>query len=248
MSFSEPKLENPATKFIDFRDGKFQYYDKEQEKNIQIELPIYFVVLDELSTISGFCEKHNCGIYSNEVHRITDEILKVKTFKGGEQIIGFYKDISDAVARLGGKFTKSVYGMLCTKDGNELVNFKFRGAAFSGWLDKKFNPNKYGVHITGTVEATKGKTVYQVPVFKAFNLKDELTEQAIVLDQQLQIYLKDYKSHQVEKEAVKTEEVKEEATDEITANEKWMGGNVKEQIMERKAKEPVPVDDDLPFN
>ncbi len=243
MSFSEPKLENPAKKYIDFKEGKFQYFDKETEKNVTIELPIYFVVLDELSTISGFCEKHNCGIYSNEVHRITEEILKVKTFKGGEQIIGLYKDITDAVARLGGKFTKSVYGMLCTPDGNELVNFKFRGAAFSSWLDKKFNPEKFGVIIKETFEASKGKTVYQVPVFKAFNLTDDLKLQATVMDKELQNYLKEYKAHQIEKEAVKTEEVKEE---EIPTNDKWQGGSVKE-LKEKKAKETVPVEDDLPF-
>ena len=163
MSYSEPRLQNPATKFIDFKDGKFQYYDKETEKNIILDLPLYFVVLDELSTISGFCEKAKSGIYSNEVHKISNEVLNVRTFKGGEQIIGIYKDISDAIARIGGRFTKSVYALLINTETREteLVNFKFRGAAFSGWIDKKFNPEKHAVGIMETYEATKGKTVYR---------------------------------------------------------------------------------------
>lgn len=252
MSFSEPKLENPATKFIDFRDGKFQYYDKETEKNIPVELPIYFVVLDELSTITGYCEKHNCGIYSNEVHRIGDEILNVRTFKGGEQIIGKYKDISDAVARIGGKFTKSVYAMLVTKDGNELVHFKFRGAAFSGWLDKKFNPEKYGVVITETYEASKGKTLYQVPVFKAFNLTEKVISEATEMDKMLQSYLKAYKANQAEKEAAKNpvNQLPDEVTEETIESEgKWIKENAREKIAEKKRSE-LPADamvDDLPF-
>jgi len=227
MSFSEPKLENPATKFIDFKDGKFQYYNKETEKNVTIELPIYFIVLDELSTISGFNEKNKCGIYSNEVHRITDEILNVRTFKGGEQIVGFYKDIDDAIARIGGKFTKSVYAMLInTEDGDkELVNFKFRGAAFAGWLDKKFNPERFSVGITETYEATKGKTVYQVPVFKPFKLSETLIAEATEMDKHLQVYLKAYKVNQAEKDTVKDEIVKAEETKEEMppADGKWHG-------------------------
>jgi hypothetical protein len=246
MSFSEPKIQNPATKFIDFKDGQFQYFDKETEKNVIIDLPIYFIVLDELSTISGFCEKHNCGIYSNEVQRISDEVLKVKTFKGGESITGLYKDISDEVKVLGGKFTKSVYALLINEDqSTEFVNFKFRGAAFSGWLDKKFNPEKSAVGIMETYEATKGKTVYQVPVFKPFKLTPELTAQAIDADKSLQTYLKSYKAQQVEKELAKTEDPEPEP---IKANDQWLGGKSAKQIIaEKKQAATVDESDDLPF-
>jgi len=210
MSYSEPKSTNPAQKFIEFRDGKFQYYDKNTEANVVIDLPIYFIVLDELSTISGYCEKTKSGIFSNEVHRISEEILNVRTFKGGEQIIGLYKDISDAIARIGGKFTKSVYALLLNEvGGTELVNFKFRGAAFSGWIDKKFNTEKHAVGIMETVEATKGKTVYQVPVFKSFKITPEQDETARKSDIELQSYLKAYKSIQAEAEKVETVEVEE---------------------------------------
>jgi len=241
MSFSEPKQSNPATKFIDFRDGQFVYYDKEKQDNVTISLPIYFIVLDELSTISGYCEKHNCGIFSNEVHRVTDEVLNVRTFKGNEQIIGLYKDISDSVARIGGKYTKSVYALLLDKNKEpELVNFRFRGAAFSAWLDKKFNPEKYITAIVGTHEATKGKTIYQVPEFDKFNLTPAHNEKAIEADKQLQKYLKTYKAIQVEKD--KSEEViTPEVVDDFQAKDEWMGQ--KKDITPKPDNKPL----DLPF-
>ena len=242
MSYSEPRLQNPATKFIDFKDGKFQYFDKETEQNIILDLPLYFIVLDELSTISGFCERAKSGIYSNEVHKISNEVLNVRTFKGGEQIIGIYKDISDAIARIGGRFTKSVYALLINTETREteLVNFKFRGAAFSGWIDKKFNPEKHSVGIIETYEATKGSTIYQVPVFKSFKITPELDAKARETDQMLQAYLSTYKSYQVEKDTSETVVVAET----IEANGEWIG--TKEAIVE-KSKAEVNSEDDLPF-
>ena len=90
MSISKPKLENPCRKFIDFKSdkGEFFFYDKEKEESVKVPVPLYFVVLDELATISGYNKKNDCGIYSNEVHKTATEILRVKTFKGGESIIG----------------------------------------------------------------------------------------------------------------------------------------------------------------
>jgi hypothetical protein len=238
MSFSEPKSTNPATKFYDFRDGKFQYWDKQAEKNVIHDLPIYFVVLDELSTISGYCERHNCGIYANEVHRINEEVLHVKTFKGGESIIGLYNDIKDSAKVLGGKFTKSVYAMLLYPDGErELVNFKFRGAAFSSWIDKKINPEKYAVGIEETVEESKGNTTYQVPVFSAFTITPEQKAKAILMDKELQSYLKTYKAQQAEKETSEAVDV------EVTGEGVHL--KTKEDIL-RESKEKEKELDDLP--
>lgn len=202
MSISKPKISNPTTKFIDFKseEVKFVFWNKEEEKNEEIKMPFYFVVLDELSTISGFCDKTQCGIFANEVHRISDEILRVRTFKGGESVTGLYKDISDEIKVLGGRFTKSVYAMLVSENGNELVNIKFRGAAFSSWLDKKINPEQYTIGIVGVREKQKGKVTYNVPIFKAFKLDTERLNEAVKLDVLLQEYLKEYKNQVIEKQ------------------------------------------------
>jgi hypothetical protein len=243
MSKSNPKIENPCTKFIDFKGdkGRFFFYDKEKEKQIDIPLPIYFTVLDELSTISGYNEKNDCGIYSNEVHSTGSEILRVKTFKGGESVIGLYKDIKDSIKAMGGKYTKSVYALLIHPDKTtELVNFKFKGASFSAWLEKKINPLNSVIGIVGLTEEKKGITVYQVPIFQAFKLSPELDARAIAADEILQTYLKEYKAMIPEKEIAKAE-----AVESIESNDEWQKSANKEAIV-NKSKEQEELSD-LPF-
>jgi hypothetical protein len=244
MSKSNPKIQNPCNKFIDFKSdkGKFFFYDKEKEQQIEVPLPIYFIVLDELSTISGYNKKNDCGIYSNEIHSTVNEILRVKTFKGGESVIGLYKDIKDTIKAMGGKYTKSVYALLVNLDKTtELVNFKFKGASFSSWLDKKINSFTSIVGIVDMTEETNGNTIYKVPVFKAFKLSPELDEKAISADEILQEYLKIYKSQEPEKEIAQIE-----ATEEITAKDEWQGSANKQTIV-NKSKEQDDDVSDLPF-
>lgn len=242
MSKSNPQIENPCKKFIDYKGdkGQFFFYDKDLEEQINLPTPLYFVVLDELSTISGYNKKNDCGIYSNEVHRTTDEILRVKTFKGGESIIGLYNDIKDSIKALGGKYTKSVYALLLKEGAEpEMVNFKFRGASFSAWLDKKINIDSSVVGIVDFTEEKNGNTVYQVPVFKAFKLTPEINQKAIDMDMVLQAYLREYKAKQPEKEIAKAEEA-----EEIKSNGEWQGN--KEKLVAKSKSNPVE-EDDLPF-
>jgi hypothetical protein len=244
MSISNPKIENPCKKFIDFKGDKGQlfYYDKEKEQQIEILLPIYFVVLDELSTVSGYNKKNDCGIYSNEVHSTVNEILRVKTFKGGESIIGLYNDIKDSVKALGGKYTKSVYALLINKDkSTELINFKFRGASFSAWLDKKINSTNAVIGIVDLVQEKNGNTTYMVPVFQGFKLEPNVLQSAIETDKILQAYIKEYKSLIPEKEIAKAE-----AVETIEANGEWQGSANKQAIV-NKSKEQTDNLDDLPF-
>ena len=246
MSKSNPKIENPCTKFIDFKSdkGRFFFYDKVKEEQIEIPLPIYFTVLDELATISGYNKKNDCGIYSNEVHSTASEVLRVKTFKGGESVIGLYKDIKDSIKAMGGKYTKSVYALLIHEDKTtELVNFKFKGASFSAWLDKKINPLSSVIGIVSLTEETNGNTVYQVPVFQAFKLSPELDQRAIHADEILQDYLKEYKAMIPEKEIAKAEVVEEAG---FVANGEWQKGAANEAIV-NASKEKEDELDDLPF-
>jgi hypothetical protein len=231
MSRSKPALSNPCSKFIDYHgdEGVFTYYDKESKKKVEIPLPIYFTTLDELNTISGFNEKFECGIYSNEVHFTTSEVLRVKTLKGGISITGLYKDIRDNIVAIGGKFAKSVYALMINPDKTtEFVNFKFKGAAFSAWLDKKFNPLTCIVGIVDFVEEKKGKNTYLVPVFKQFKLTDEIDAEALQYDEILQAYLKEYKAQIPEKEIAQAEAANP-LTDPIPplANKEgvWQGGS-----------------------
>jgi hypothetical protein len=243
MSKSQPVTTNPCNKWIEFSgdSGTFSYYDKEKDKKFALEMPVYFAVCDELATITGFNKKHECGVYSNEVRSTKNEILRVKTFKGGESVTGLYADIRDNIVALGGKFTKSIYALLIHEDlSYEFVNFKFRGAAFSSWMEKKFNPEKFIVGVTETVEEMNGKTKYQVPVFKPFKMSPEIDAAAIEQDKILQEYLKEYFSRVPESDIAKAEAVTEHESPQLKDEPfetPWRGSKpTKEQVVE-KAKE-----------
>lgn len=212
MSFSSPQLTNPSKKFIEWSSDNacFTYFDKdkgEKGEKVLLPLPIYFIVLDELSTISGFCEKHSTNIFANEVRSTAKEPLLVRTFKGGERLQGLYNDIKSEAKELGGKYTKSVYAMLLTGKGQEpeLVNIKLRGAACSAWIEKKINTGKAVICVKEVSNEKKGKTEYTVPVFSYAPLTQELTDTATAMDHALQEYLKEYFA-QMEEKIVEAEE------------------------------------------
>lgn len=123
---------NPTSKFLEWKSNNksFSYYDKETKQNVEVKLPLTFIVLEEYHKISGFSDSDQTGIYSNEVLQIGTEELEVKTFKGRIIAKGLYKDIKGAVNSAGGNYHKSIYAV--TKEG-ELINISLKGAAVSKW-------------------------------------------------------------------------------------------------------------------
>jgi hypothetical protein len=201
MSYSNPRTVNPVQKFIQFKGdtGEFVYFDKETEKNIKVDMPIYFVVLDELTTIKGFSELMKSGIYSNEISDLRHETLNVRSFKGHLNIVGKYNDIKHEIKANGGKFCKSVYAMLIKgKNDYEQVNFQLTGAAFSAWLDKKFNTEQYGVIVKDVQQEKKGSIDYFIPKFGRLNVNTGVDKAAKDMDAKLQDYLTAYKNRQME--------------------------------------------------
>jgi hypothetical protein len=192
MSLSHPNVSNPCKKFIEFKgdEGIFQYWDKNLKKNIRPELPIKFIVLDELSTIKGFSDAHQAGIYSNEVRSIKNQILNVRIFKAKTQIVGRYDDIKGRVKEEGGKFCKSVYAALINGEELELVNFQLTGAAFKSWCDKNVDTSKEGVVVSTTTNAKKGKVEYKIPNWNAFAVDAPLFDKAVEMDRALQEFLR----------------------------------------------------------
>ena len=102
---------------------------------------------------------------------VNNEILRVKTFKGGETVTGHYSHIKDTIKAMGGKYTKSVYALKVSKNEEpEMVNFKFKGASFSAWLSARSFTDNSLIGIVGMKKEKNGKTEYQVPVFKFYAL------------------------------------------------------------------------------
>lgn len=243
MSRSNPKIENPCKKFIEFKGDKGQlyYYDRENEITVDVPVPLYFIWLDELSTITGYNKKNDCGIWSNEVRKTSTDVLRVKTFKGYESVTGIYNDVKDSIKALGGKYSRSVYGMLVEKDKpGELINLRLHGAAFSSWLDKKFDVNKSVIGITGFRDETNGNVTYKVPVFTPFKLTPELDQEATALDMELQEYLAEYLTQQ-------TEPVVDENTEGVQANDAFIKSARQKLIDKSKAKSQDGYSD-LPYD
>jgi len=185
-------LENPCKKFIRFKSGKFSYWDKEEKKDVPVEFPLEFVALRELATITGFDEKNECGIYSNEISSIGIQPLLVKSFKGGEIAAGFYKEIKDTVVSRGGKYTASIYIMI---DG-ELANLQLRGAALREWFEKKKGV-KYS--IAKTKKGRTGAVSYDVPVIETVEATpEERIAASNLYEGELHDYLQKYQEAKME--------------------------------------------------
>lgn len=213
MSLSAPKLQSPCKKYIEFKgdDGVFQYWDKENKKNIQLKLPISFIVLDELNTIKGFCEEAQSGIYSNEIHNLKTQDLFVRCFKGRKGITGKYADIKGDIGSLGGRFCKSVYAALIDGESLEMVNFQLMGAAFKSWVDKQVDTSHGAVTCNGCIDGKKGKVEYKIPVWEEETVSPNLLKEAIEMDRKLQEFLRSKKIQDLDQvEVSKSEESDEE--------------------------------------
>jgi len=206
MSISKPRLVSPCSKTIEFKGdtGTFQYFEKSSESYIPIPLPFNFIFMDEMNGVGGFNQAHKQGIDSNEVHNLTTQKLSVGIYKSPYKIIGKYKDIKGEIAKIGGKFMKSVYAYL--PETNEIVKLNLKGAAFSGWMEKKFNPElSPGIEVAECRQGKTGNVTYFIPIFKTVNVELEELEAAMNKDRELQDFLAEYEN----KEAVK--EIEQEA-------------------------------------
>jgi len=202
------ELINPAKRFLEWKSDKkcFQYYDKEkinpdtkeQGVNVEVKLPLKFLVLDTLSTIKGYSDSDQSGFWSNEIRDLKIEPFVVKT-KKGECAKGLYDHIMGGRDMTGAKYCQSVYVMM--KEGfakNQITfiaNIQIMGSALGQWIEfRKKNKIFEGAIevLKETVEGTKGKTVYNMPIFKKIPTTPESDEQAKKLDIELQEYLTKY--------------------------------------------------------
>lgn len=197
MSRSNPTPTNPAKRFFTWSGstGKLVYYDKEQGSEVEVKMPFEFLVLDQLATISGFCEPDESHYWSNEVRSIAKEELTIKTSKG-TKYIGLYKNSQGMVqVPQGARYAKSIY--ISFKDGENgfvIGNLRASGAALTAWIDFS-NKNTVALgkcRLTGSEEAKKGATKYYVPTFEWSNADTSEDEIAKELDTELQVYLSQY--------------------------------------------------------
>lgn len=210
MSRSIPITTNPAKRFFQWSGSKgaVTYYDKEKAENITVPLPFNFIVLDELSTITGWNEKDG-GYWSNEVRNITTDEITVRSKQGVEQV-GTYANLGDIKAK-GAKYAKSIY-IAYAVDGNlSICNFKASGAALTAWIEfsnlvGRLDQQSAMVSLVGSEDATKGATKYKVPVFELIEANPEDLDAAFDLDTELQAYLNEYLNKPKDEPSIESEQ------------------------------------------
>ncbi len=205
MSRSNPNsaTQNPSQRWHEWKggDGQLEWYDRETKKSVPVKLPFKFLVLDTLSTITGYSNKHG-GIGSNEVRDVRTDPLLVKFFKAGNIANGLWSNIKEKVGYNDGKFTASVYiAYRENKDAPlQIGNIKMAGCALSPWFDfkKKHQAeiNDKAVTMTAGEEVTvgtgKSAIVFTPPVFTVSEISAETNAEAVALDKELQEFLAGY--------------------------------------------------------
>lgn len=244
MSRSNPqeqKLTNPAKKFLRWnsKDSVWRYWDKEAEEGRTVDMDIPFIVLDCLSTATGFNDRKSCGIWSNEVRSPKDE-MRVQD-KDGEIASGPWRSIKEKVHYA--KFCTSVYAMAKIGYEYELVNFQLSGCALGPWIE--FTQEQGGttalyedlvVKVGESVEGRKGSVTFNSPQFVVATrtLSEEARQQAEDMDKVLQAYLEAYLANSPQAKAVEQ-------------HSKAMEAYEAPEPPDRSADpEPMP-EDDVPF-
>lgn len=245
------EVTNPAKRFYEWNGDKggFRYFDRTKADegkgikgvNIVVPLPFRFIVLDTLSTIKGYSDDDKSGFWSNEIRDIKTETLVVRTKKGV-----CAKGVYDVVIKdrncTGAKYCQSVY--IAYKNGSvmEICNVQMVGAALSAWIDfrKKNKVFECAVEVATMLQAQKGKTIYQMPVFKAIKVSPESDAEAKKLDVELQSFLIAY--FKIKQQQVAQEVIQEKAEEE-TKNEGLAQATKEESLV----PDIFPSDSDLPF-
>lgn len=204
MSRSNPNdhgSANPSVRWFEWNGetGSVRYYDKDAKANVDVPLPFTFILLDQLGSVRGWSDATDSGIYSNEVKDTRQDVLVVKSFKGGVIAEGIYADIKDKVNRAGGQFVANCY-IAFRHDGKLAIgSLRFKGAALGAWMEfcKASRTALYeqAVKITSFTEGKKGRIVFRTPVFQSVPITAESNAEAIALDRELQKFFAGYLKH-----------------------------------------------------
>lgn len=200
MSRSNPTEHqpNPAVRWFEWNgeQGIVRYYDKDAKKNVDVGADFTFLLLDELGSVRGWHDASESGIYSNEVRDTREDVLVVKSFKGGILAEGLYKDIKDRVNTVGGAFVANCYIAFKNGNGLEIGSIRFKGAALGAWMEfrkaHRAELYKKAIRIKGYTEGKKGKVVFRTPNLSVKDISPESNDQAVALDTELQSFLTAY--------------------------------------------------------
>lgn len=204
--------------------GYFKVWDRENKKEIKVELPLRFAYLDCTKAVGGFIESVGRSPYSNEVRYTNSQPFDVRYSKNGKQIPlakGLWADIKNDIGK-GSKFVNVIYAVLLSDIDvipfGAVVKIPFMGSCNSQWIDLGLEDGE-SFAVTEFEDRKKGRTNYRAPILERIELTDNEGELADEADDVLQKYLnstigKDVEEHE---EDTSEEDAYEEAEEEEDA-------------------------------
>jgi hypothetical protein len=245
MSRSNPNengTPNPAVRWFEWNGehGTIRYYDKEKKETIDVGSDFTFLLLDQVGSVRGWHDSSDSGIYSNEVKDTTQDVLVVKSFKGGTLAEGLYRDIKDRVGSMGGQFVANCYIAFKNNGTLAIGSLRLKGAALFAWSEfKRKNRDDIfskAIRIKGFTEGKKGKITYRVPVLLLKDVDANTNAAAEVLDKELQKFFAGYLKRPR----------REQADAPHNADQEASGVTYDDDPDDEPFNEPL-TDDDIPF-
>lgn len=203
-------VENPTLRRVEWKSSKqcFKYYNKDTKEDVEVALPLKFIVLDESQSITGFHKRDKrekgSGVYSNEVHsdpskKTSSAFIPMVVRRFDDKSIiaeGLYKDIKDQISNMNGvKFQKNIYALVLNSENNTWESWciNLYGSGFEGWMEfvNKKPRNfiyKDGIVVDGFEPKKNSGVDYAVPTFSKFQLTKEEEELAIKATDELENY------------------------------------------------------------
>lgn len=159
--------------YLDYKaqKGKFEYYDKDLDTKVDIELTPFTIVKTAFALKWGWDTANNCAYYSNEVDSLETEMM-LKSYKGWEIARGLYSSNKQAktislwktVLPEGVKLHKAVTAIM---DG-KVIRFYLKTVSMFefGEVLKKVKIEESKFEIEKLDERKFGWNSYYVPFFK----------------------------------------------------------------------------------
>lgn len=204
MSRNSKLVENPAIRTFKWKNEKFDkksksvtretgwyYWDKTANNgdgaDIMVEMPVSFLWLESAQSYTGYNQKTEKGLYSNEILSSPDAVkkygrLQLDLKSDGETLLsGFYADIKEEAKGMGAKFCIPVYAAMEIDGEYQIVRFLMTGSSGSAWMEFNNRQNNMTKMIVcsdkKSVEMKTGDT-YDEPVFKYIAATPEQVEKA----------------------------------------------------------------------
>lgn len=212
------ELKHPTTIWTkwSWKDGVFRWWDKSQEKEIELKLPEEFIVVCEWMWVEWFI---NNTIMSNEFFDAKNDIVKVRDMKTKSVLnIWTWNNIKDKVKATWLPLWKHLHVIFPGEEG--IKTLKLKGTAWVAWSDfnalNPWAPANYRIKITWSLKGKKGATTFVTPKFELGNaLTEEDKELQKKYSWEIQKY---YEATKITNEEVVAEENKIDNVENLPFN------------------------------